>query len=283
MSRLALIDGDILVYRMLAAASDSNYVVRDQKGEVVHTLKAGVIDGKNGPRRAQEYLVEHNIHGGAFYKETTEPPIAYVGHLMSELLDKVARRYSGGRRIFLSADTSFRNKIYPEYKANRPERPRMVPEVREMLVSHYGAFISKKYEADDEISMAAGTSAPTVMVSIDKDFLQVPGVHYDPFGEKEVLIDPIQANINLWSQVIAGDAVDNIKGVPNFGLKKAFKYLQQFDDESDFAVATACLYTDSGLGLDDMVLNYRLVKLLGKPGEEDAPVYWLPWVKDIDW
>lgn len=145
-----------------------------------------------------------------------------------------------------SLTTSFRNAIYPAYKANRPPAPadlkRQFQGCKE--VAHaLGAtvLIDSQYEADDLIGSAhailqrAGFRA--VIVSADKDFGQLIGaddeqwdpprnLRWDGAGIKDRLgVRPDQVADYL---ALMGDATDNIPGVPGIGAKTAASLLHHF-------------------------------------------------------
>lgn len=143
--------------------------------------------------------------------------------------------------------TSFRNAIYPQYKANRPAAP---PDLRLQLarckeVAHaLGAcvLVDAQYEADDLIGSAHALLRAAgfrgVIVSADKDFAQLIGAddeQWDPprnlrwnhAGVKQRLgVRPDQVADFL---ALMGDASDNIPGVPGIGAKTAASLLHHFD------------------------------------------------------
>lgn len=265
-----LIDGDVLAYTCLAAATTTEYILYEEDEEPIASVMSGIIDGKNGKQRAEEHAFRYGDRVVSIKKVSTEPPLSHVGHLINEILEKIQERYSGSTsQIYLSSDgPTWRHELYPDYKAQRPPRPRMLPEVREMLFSNYSAISLPGYEADDHITIDLQSLPQWVIVSKDKDFRQVAGRHYNPFKDEEILVGDVEAYLNLWTQVVMGDAVDNIKGVPGMGPKKTLKYIEQFDlDEIPEAVLQ--LYLDSGLTQEDFELNYRLVKLLDHEGEQN--------------
>ncbi len=141
---------------------------------------------------------------------------------------------------------SFRNEIYPDYKANRPEPPEdLVPQfplIRDAVNALGVPCIEKPmYEADDliasyaEAAMAAGMTV--TIVSSDKDLMQLirPGLtlldtmQNKRFAEAEVLEKWGVAPAAL-AEVLAlmGDSVDNVPGVPGIGPKTAADLVQQF-------------------------------------------------------
>jgi 5'-3' exonuclease len=145
-----------------------------------------------------------------------------------------------------SLTSSFRNAIYPPYKANRelppPDLERQFVQCRtitEALGIHL--MIDHSFEADDLIGStvwnlrAAGWRS--VIVSADKDFGQLLGEHdeqwdyarsvrWGPAGVHEKLgVHPHQVADYL---ALCGDAVDNIPGVPGIGAKTAAALLSHF-------------------------------------------------------
>ena len=154
--------------------------------------------------------------------------------------------------VFDPPGGSFRNVIYPEYKANRDETPEdiklSVPLIKKVLE---GLQISTRmemgYEADDLIGYLAKKAEKegydVYMMTPDKDFGQLvsdrvkmyrPGRGGNPaeiWGPEEICA---KFGLNRTEQVIdylglMGDASDNIPGVPGVGAKTAAKLLCEFD------------------------------------------------------
>ena len=146
---------------------------------------------------------------------------------------------------------TFRNKLYPEYKANRSETPQLVIDALEPLTAIVKALgipvlMIPGYEADDVIgSMAlrsAGEGFDVFMVTPDKDYGQLVGPHvwqYRPGkgGSDHELLGPAEVctkwNISSTSQVIdiltiCGDSSDNVPGVQGVGPVGAAKLLGKY-------------------------------------------------------
>ncbi len=142
--------------------------------------------------------------------------------------------------------TSFRNGIYPAYKAHRelPPAELLVQfDYCKKVASALGLAVASdiQYEADDLIGsavvMARAQGFRSVIVSADKDFGQLIGLHdeqwdfsknerWDPAGVKQRLgVRPDQVVDYL---ALTGDAVDNIPGVPGIGPKTAATLLAHF-------------------------------------------------------
>ncbi len=146
-----------------------------------------------------------------------------------------------------SLTTSFRNQLYPAYKANREPAPlelqRQFSWCRE-LCRAYGIadFSSHEYEADDLIGTLAMRARlggrRTVLVTRDKDLSQLirPGdVYWDYIAEERYEYDRIAERFGVLPERMAdflaltGDAVDNIKGVPGIGKKTASMLLKHYE------------------------------------------------------
>ncbi|MEW5704154.1 MAG: DNA polymerase I [Pseudomonadota bacterium] len=150
--------------------------------------------------------------------------------------------------VFDSDRVSFRNAIYPAYKANRPETPEdLIPQfalVREATEAFAVSAVELKgFEADDLIATyaraAAREGAEVTIVSSDKDLMQLVGGPVTMFdamrnrriGPKEVEekfgVGPEQV---VEVQALAGDSTDNIPGVPGIGVKTAAELVRQYGD-----------------------------------------------------
>ena len=150
--------------------------------------------------------------------------------------------------IFDASATTFRNTLYDQYKAQRPEPP---PDLRpqfKLIREAVRAFDlpcieQDGYEADDLIAtysvQAARQGATVTIVASDKDLMQLvrPGiVMYDSMKEKRIdeagVIEkfgvPPEKVIDV--QALAGDSVDNVPGVPGIGIKTAAQLILEYGD-----------------------------------------------------
>lgn len=146
-----------------------------------------------------------------------------------------------------SLTSSFRNAIYPAYKANRelpPDELKVQFAYCKRVAAALGLCVlgDAQYEADDLIgsalTVARGHGMRGVIVSADKDFGQLVGadveqwdfsrdVRWDAHGVKQRLgVRPDQVIDYL---ALTGDAIDNIPGVPGVGPKTAAQLLANFD------------------------------------------------------
>ena len=142
---------------------------------------------------------------------------------------------------------SYRNRIYPAYKANREPAPDELKEqfrrCRE-LCRHLGAaeYSSPEYEADDIIGTIAARLRPagfrSTLVTRDKDLSQLireGDEFWDYMAAERYAYEHIAARFGVCPERMAdylaltGDAVDNIPGVPGVGPKTAAALLTEFE------------------------------------------------------
>jgi DNA polymerase-1 len=172
-------------------------------------------------------------------------------NMLAKLLSAQANDKEAGTHIaviFDAARETFRNRIYTQYKAQRPEPPpELIPQfalVRDAVEAFGVACIElPDYEADDLIASyacaAVDAGGSAVIVSSDKDLMQLirPGVSMldpikqKPIGEAEVLerfgVPPSKV---IEVQALAGDSVDNVPGVPGIGVKTAAQLITEYGD-----------------------------------------------------
>ena len=151
--------------------------------------------------------------------------------------------------VFDAKGKTFRNKIYSEYKANRPPMPDDLREQLEPLKNickaiGFPLIEIAGVEADDVIAtivkLAKEKKFKAVVSSLDKDLMQLvqdPNttimntMTHQIFDEKKVFekfgVKPNQIRDML---ALVGDSSDNIPGVPKVGQKTAAKWLNEFDN-----------------------------------------------------
>ncbi|MBB4301937.1 DNA polymerase-1 [Rhodobium orientis] len=150
--------------------------------------------------------------------------------------------------IFDASGKSFRNDIYDQYKAHRPEPPEdLRPQfglIRQAVHAFNVACVEMLgYEADDLIAtyarQAREAGAKVTIVASDKDLMQLVGGDVDMFdtmknkriGPDEVVEKfgvPPEKVVDV--QALAGDSVDNVPGVPGIGVKTAAQLIEEFGD-----------------------------------------------------
>jgi DNA polymerase I len=150
--------------------------------------------------------------------------------------------------IFDHSSKTFRNDIYPLYKANRPELPEdlrpQFPLTRDATRAFNVACIEiENFEADDIIAtlarQATAAGGQCTIISSDKDLMQLVGggvVMRDPMKNVTIGIDEVFEKFGVDParvvdvQALAGDSVDNVPGAPGIGLKTAALLIQEYGD-----------------------------------------------------
>lgn len=150
--------------------------------------------------------------------------------------------------IFDHSSKTFRNEIYPEYKANRPELPEdlrpQFPLTREATRAFNIACIETEgFEADDIIAAlsckARDAGGAVTIISSDKDLMQLVGQGVgmlDPIKGKQIGPDEVAEKFGVGPdrvvdvQALAGDSVDNVPGAPGIGIKTAALLINEFGD-----------------------------------------------------
>jgi DNA polymerase-1 len=178
--------------------------------------------------------------------EPTNAVYGFAGFLCS-LLEQTEAEYVAVA-FDESHSTSYRNEIYPEYKANRDPAP-------EGLKRQFGwarsvaealglqCYSDPRYEADDLIGTLAvhwrERGHPICVVTGDKDLAQLVGDrdHWWDFSRNQKLnASQLMTKFGVMPHQMAdflaltGDSVDNIPGVPGVGPKSASALLGHFGD-----------------------------------------------------
>ena len=150
--------------------------------------------------------------------------------------------------IFDKSEVTFRNELYPEYKAQRAPAPDdLIPQfalIREAVRAFDLPCLEQSgFEADDLIATyvreARERGATATIVSSDKDLMQLvtDGVSmYDTMKDRRIGIPEVIEKFGVPPekvvevQALAGDSVDNVPGVPGIGIKTAAQLINEYGD-----------------------------------------------------
>jgi len=174
--------------------------------------------------------------------------------------------------VYLTGKGNFRYDVavsHP-YKGNRQsEKPEFLGIIRDHMMENWGSVVSEGEEADDLIGIAATDLYPDcVVVSIDKDMLQLPGTHFNPVTRKWQEVDEFGGLKFFYQQILTGDKADNIVGLYGIGPKKSEKLLEHCETEEDLWKAVVEAYDGD---LDRIVENARLLWLRRYPEQMWEP------------
>lgn len=173
--------------------------------------------------------------------------------------------------LFFGGKENFRKKVLPEYKANRAatRKPAGLQEIREYLVDNYKTITHKLMEADDSIGIIATSGdniikGEKIVVSIDKDMKQIPGLLLNPDkNTKPVRISIKEANRYFYRQILIGDATDNYKGCPKVGVVGALRTIKNnISNESKMWELVVNEFIKKGLAEEDALQQARCARIL---------------------
>lgn len=194
-NRTLLIDGDILAYRVTAAAE-----IPIDWGNDLWTLHADLSDCRdNLDRQIAMYLEELKA-------------------------DDIILAFSPPK--------NFRYRIYPQYKSHRQGKRKPVTYVplKEYAHERYKTFERPDLEGDDVLGILATSpvivKGEKVIVSLDKDLKTIPGLICDM--REPITIQTIteeEADYNHMYQTLVGDTADGYPGCPGIGPVSATKLL----------------------------------------------------------
>jgi 5'-3' exonuclease len=197
--------------------------------------------------------------------------------MASEMMNRILHETNAvGFKCFLTGSDNFRYSIYPDYKANRRDmpRPKHLQCVREHLVSVWNASVTDNIEADDAmgIEQCLSNDNSTMICTIDKDLLQIPGQHYNFVKQEFRTVSPLEGLRHFYWQLVMGDRSDNILGydgkmrqkVPNF-LQPTMDLLQQCMSEWEMFQVVRDMYK---LSMEEMLMYGRCLYIWQKENDE---------------
>ena len=224
-----LVDADIIAYRAAFSAKDDS---ESQARKTVDDICGGILYDCFYP---QEYVLGENTW---FY-------------------------LTGGNNFRFDIAT-----IKP-YKGKRPPKPKYLPETRDQLVERWGAEVVEGQEADDAIGIkATELDGDCTIVSIDKDLLMIPGTHYNFVKKEWTEVSQEQGDYFFYKQLLTGDQVDNIQGVPGIGPKKAERAYEECTTVKEMYTKALEMYKGD---TDSLLENARLLWLRRYEGEMWEP------------
>lgn len=185
------------------------------------------------------------------------------------LAETGATKYRG----FLSGGMNFRKELDPQYKANRTQpKPRHLMACQAYLVEKWGIEITDGIEADDALGI--NQHEDSVICSLDKDLLQIPGKHYQwqisgTVKGKQWIKEAKWYDVTyfdglktFYASSLIGDTSDNIVGVDGLGPKKSNAALANCGSEQQLFDTCRALYSND----ERYFLNLKLLWVLRVEG-----------------
>lgn len=193
-------------------------------------------------------LIYQVFHALPPMTSTAGLPVAAVYGFVGDILELIVRKNPDYLiAAFDKGAITFRNDLYPKYKANRESMPdelrQQIPLIRQ-IVDAMGIGIMEQagFEADDLLATVAAkvqaAGGDCLIVTSDKDCRQLITPHTQIYNlRKDELIDAARL-WELWGirpdqvvdyQALVGDPVDNVPGIALIGPKVARTLLEQYD------------------------------------------------------
>ncbi|OHE77312.1 MAG: hypothetical protein A3F67_05805 [Verrucomicrobia bacterium RIFCSPHIGHO2_12_FULL_41_10] len=225
---------------------------------------------------------------------TNEEPLQTAIALLNETVEKCLAEVGADTFICYLSDSTkngFRYKLYPEYKANRTQdKPVHYEALRKHLINFWDAVVTEGQEADDALGIEQTLynhvhhsmllegqqegCSQSVICSIDKDLLQIPGNHYNFVKNEFHHVTEEEGLYFFYKQVLMGDTSDNIGGLKGIGPKKAEKILGEVgQSEGDLLKRVCDAYISAFDGVEEAAkealwLTANLVNIRKKENEK---------------
>jgi DNA polymerase I len=167
-------------------------------------------------------------------------------------------------KLCFSGKDNFRKTLNPTYKSNRKGRkPVGYSALKDWAMETYPSMCKDTLEADDCMGiLATKFKGQTIIVSMDKDLLTIPGKMYrtSPDGSGEWHdTDEKEADYRFLIQSMTGDATDGYAGIPGIGPKKAEEIMKK---HGAVWKTVEDAYLKAGLTKEDALLNARMARIL---------------------
>jgi len=221
------------------------------------------------PKTVSKCLIDGDIicYRAAYSTEGSHPDdtIDKVDALMDYIVGQtIVFPSKDNLECYLTGRGNFRFEVAKTtpYKGNRKDvvKPTNLPEARQHLIDKWGAVVSQGEEADDLIGIASARGDPetTVVVSIDKDMLQLQGWNWNFVKDVWTKVSIDSGNKFFYTQILTGDRADAIQGIKGIGPVKAGKILEGLTTEQE--LYDACVKAYDG-NTDRVLENARLLWL----------------------
>ncbi len=155
--------------------------------------------------------------------------------------------------IYLTGSKNYRfaeaGLAYP-YKGNRKdqEKPVFLNDIRNYMIDEFAAEVQEEQEADDALAIGAVQRRHGI-ATVDKDLDGVAGWHYNWRKQTKYYVTEVEADRFFYTQMLTGDAVDNIPGLSKRTGKKAMPKikapLQEMTDPSEMYTYVYQVYMDA--------------------------------------
>lgn len=246
---ICLVDADIFTYSAGFSVEHCEYMA--------YTPDGMLLGHWRGKSEYNKWLkknpdVEHELDWYEWIEDISKAEFI-INRKRSQIRDVT---HGAKQKWFLTkGSTLWRNEdaTIQAYKGNRTKmkKPKYYDQLRGYMVHTCRAKVCEGLEADDSVASIGRNQAGEVIIcSGDKDLRTIAGLHLNPSKLKDGIefVSELDACRFLYSQMLMGDKIDNIKGLsgtkekPGWGIKKATSAMEQFICEGDMAEFVAEQY-----------------------------------------
>lgn len=243
--------------------------------------------------------VEYNWPENEAYEEGNSPPFEWVVDVLENKINewKATLQTEAAPLICFSGGDNFRKTlaVTKTYKGNRDEgKPFHYSNLKAYVEATKPTLEHPLLEADDLMAIEQTSSGDTtIIVTVDKDLRQVNGWLYSPEGHNYPSLGPVYISdensyIELdeknklrgigykffWSQVITGDGVDNIPGLPRRGPKFAYELLDSCTSDRECYLNVRDAYRNDVLCADDFLEEQINLLWMVREMKMEVPIRW---------
>lgn len=174
------------------------------------------------------------VYSCSWGAETEEDAYGKFDQVVMHMINEIEQTYDVSSVVFFHGSTNnFRYQINKTYKANRKsEKPPFFTALSRYVKTFHEAVSADGEEVDDLVARRwkeyAQDGHEVCIMTIDKDYYQLPALIFNYSNRKRGFYKVSQAEAihNFWTQMITGDAADNVNYLPGKGKVFAKKHLE---------------------------------------------------------
>ncbi len=249
-------------------------------GDVLLHVNSNIVIKPFYDKRKAEILERGGMPPDANLDEYIEISSDEIDNLVKRTAAAVKRAIKEICEVFFTEEflfavksgNNFRDDIYWDYKGHRKSSGEFaipwVGLVTEALQRDGFLDVASGMEADDLVRIWACQCKmhhiPYVVCTIDKDMDCIEGTHFNPKERKRYIVDELKAKQRFYSQLLQGDQVDKIPGLPGIGPKRADAAIAHCSTDEEFQEVVINMYIEKyGDAWSDYLLaNGKLIHIL---------------------
>lgn len=261
---LALVDADGLIFSCgFAVEHTAWFVYKEGEGEI----PSKVFYSK---KELNNFIKENPLFGSVeTYPHKEVEPLENCLYLVKRKMESILENTKAtSYKVFIKGTGNFREEVAVtrKYKGNRDatHRPVYEHDIRQYLLKQWSAIVVDGMEVDDAVAIESLKHwhydyyeghkefilQDAIICSPDKDLNQIPGWHYEYNKQMAYWVSEADALRALYVQILAGDASDNVQGIPGVGPKTAERLLEKANSREEMYGIALSEYTkaygDSG-------------------------------------